>query len=47
MTEITELNVSGRKFTTTRATLCSDGDSMLAAMFSGDLEPAQLDSKGR
>ena len=47
MTEIIELNVGGRKFTTTRATLCSDGDSMLAAMFSGDLEPAQLDRKGR
>ena len=44
---IIELNVGGRKFTTTRDTLCKDADSMLAALFSGDFMPAQLDSKGR
>ena len=44
---IIELNVGGRKFTTTRDTLCKDTDSMLAAMFSGDFMPAHQDSKGR
>lgn len=44
---IIELNVGGRKFTTTRDTLCKDADSMLAAMFSGDFMPAHQDSKGR
>ncbi len=45
--EVVELNVGGRAFTTTRSTLCKHGDSMLAAMFCGDLEPGQTDVQGR
>eukprot|EP00386_Alphamonas_edax_P011846 GDKI01037256.1.p1 GENE.GDKI01037256.1~~GDKI01037256.1.p1 ORF type:complete len:367 (+),score=73.60 GDKI01037256.1:161-1261(+) len=33
--DIIELNVGGRMFTTTRATLCAQPDTLLAAMFSG------------
>lgn len=45
--EVVELNVGGRVFVTTRSTLCKHSNSMLAAMFSGDLQPAQQDNKGR
>ena len=45
--EVVELNVGGRHFTTTRSTLCKSSGSMLAAMFSGDMQPAQQDSQGR
>lgn len=45
--EVVELNVGGRHFTTTRSTLCKCSGSMLAAMFSGDTQPAQQDSLGR
>jgi len=45
--EVIELNVGGRVFVTTRSTLCKHSNSMLAAMFSGDLQPAQQDNKGR
>lgn len=45
--EIVELNVGGRHFTTTRSTLCKYSGSMLAAMFSGEMQPAQQDSQGR
>ena len=40
---ILELNVGGRKFTTTKATLTKERDSMLARMFEGDFSPAQLE----
>ncbi len=45
--EVVELNVGGRIFVTTRSTLCKHSNSMLAAMFSGDLQPAQQDKQGR
>lgn len=45
--EVVELNVGGRLFTTTRSTLCKHSGSMLAAMFSGDMQPAQTDTQGR
>ena len=45
--EVVELNVGGRIFVTTRSTLCKHSSSMLAAMFSGDMQPAQQDKQGR
>ncbi|KAL0031911.1 hypothetical protein WJX79_004705 [Trebouxia sp. C0005] len=45
--EVVELNVGGRIFVTTRSTLCKHSNSMLAAMFSGDMQPAQQDHQGR
>ena len=45
--DIVELNVGGRIFATTRTTLCKDANSMLAAMFSGDLRPAHTDKEAR
>lgn len=45
--EVVELNFGGRIFVTTRSTLCKHSKSMLAAMFSGDLLPAQQDNQGR
>lgn len=45
--EVFELNDGGRLFTTTRSTLCKHSSSMLAAMCSGDMQPAQQDSQGR
>ena len=45
--KVVELNIGGRYFATTRSTLSKHGDSLLAHMFSGDLEPAQKDSQGR
>ena len=47
--QVIELNVGGRLFTTTRSTLCKFSDSMVARMFSdlGDLAPAHNDSYGR
>ena len=45
--EVVELNVGGRLFTTTRSTLSKHAGSMLAAMFSGDMQPALQDSQGR
>ena len=44
--EVVELNVGGRLFATTRSTLCKHTGSMLAAMFSGDMQPALRDSQG-
>ncbi len=45
--EVVELNVGGRVFVTTRSTLCKHSSSMLAAMISGDMQPAQQDKQGR
>ena len=45
--QVIELRVGQQCFTTTRATLCKDADSMLAKMFSGELPPSQKDSSGR
>ncbi len=45
--EVVELNVGGRIFFTTRSTLCKHSSSMLAATFSGDMQPAQQDKQGR
>ena len=45
--EVVELNVGGRIFVTTRSTLCKHSNSMLAAMFSGDMQPALQDKQGR
>lgn len=45
--EVVELNVGGRIFVTTKSTLCKDSNSMLAAMFSGEMEPAHKDRQGR
>ena len=45
--EVVELNVGGCIFVTTRSTLCKHSNSMLAAMFSGDMQPAQQDKQGR
>ncbi|KAK9830843.1 hypothetical protein WJX74_009566 [Apatococcus lobatus] len=44
---VVELSVGGAKFTTTRATLTREPESMLARMFDGGLPPCQKDSKGR
>ena len=41
--QVIELKVGEHCFSTTRATLCKYGDSMLAKMFSGDLPPSCLD----
>ena len=48
MTDWITLNVGGTKFTTTRSTLTSDPDSMLAKMFEheGAMEPAAKDNDG-
>eukprot|EP00386_Alphamonas_edax_P010261 GDKI01033267.1.p1 GENE.GDKI01033267.1~~GDKI01033267.1.p1 ORF type:complete len:326 (+),score=87.31 GDKI01033267.1:54-980(+) len=47
-TDIIELNVGGRAFTTTRATLCVEEDTLLANMFSGRWEGSlRTDKKGR
>lgn len=45
--EVIELNVGGRVFITTKATLCKFSDSRLAAMFSGNMQPGQRDNQGR
>ncbi len=44
--KIVKLNVGGHHFTTTRATLTSHPDSVLAKMFS-DPNPAMMDEEGR
>ena len=48
MADWVTLNVGGTKFTTTRATLTSDPDSMLARMFQheGAMQPAAQDLDG-
>lgn len=43
--ELIHLNVGGTPYTTTRATLCRYPDSMLGAMFRGDI-PSRLDLNG-
>lgn len=43
--EIIHLNVGGAVYTTTRSTLCKYPDSMLGAMFRGDI-PSRLDLNG-
>lgn len=43
--EIIHLNVGGTVYTTTRSTLCRYPDSMLGAMFRGDI-PSRLDHNG-
>ena len=45
--EVVELNVGGRIFVMTRSTLCKHSNRVLAAMFSGDMQPAQQDKQGR
>ncbi len=45
--EVVELNVGGTLFTTSRATLTSRSNSMLARMFEGELSPAQRDTSSR
>lgn len=45
--EVVDLNVGARIFATTRSTLCKHSGSMLAAMFSGDMQLGQQDNQGR
>ncbi|XP_028656150.1 BTB/POZ domain-containing protein KCTD21-like isoform X3 [Erpetoichthys calabaricus] len=45
MSELVTLNVGGKLYTTSRATLACYPDSMLGAMFSGKL-PSSKDSQG-
>ncbi|KAL4458267.1 hypothetical protein ABPG75_013132 [Micractinium tetrahymenae] len=44
--ELITLNVGGRLFHTTRATLTKHPDSMLAAMFRGDMQAGLRDAQG-
>ena len=46
MTEWIKLNVGGQTFLTTKLTLLSEPDSMLAKMFSGELDPGPKDDQG-
>ena len=46
MTEWIKLNVGGQTFLTTKLTLLSEPDSMLATMFSGELPPGSKDDQG-
>ena len=46
MTEWIKLNVGGQTFLTTKLTLLSEPDSMLAKMFSGELDPGAKDDQG-
>jgi len=45
--EVIELNVGGQLFTTFKSTLLKAKDSMLFAMFSGNLTPCIKDKNGR
>ena len=46
MEEWIKLNVGGQIFLTTKMTLMSEPDSMLAKMFSGELPPGAKDEQG-
>ena len=46
MTEWIKLNVGGQTFLTTKLTLLSEPDSMLAKMFSGEFAPGAKDDQG-